>query len=60
MVDLVRKNLPVLSQVHPENQCSVTNLLHYLALRRHYVRRLQDQLTELGGSALGRQETPAF
>ena len=57
MLKLVQENLPVLAQIHPENQCSATNLLHYLALRRHDVRGLQDQLTELGLSSLGRTES---
>jgi pyruvate kinase len=35
---------------------SARNLLHYLALRRHDVRDLQDQLAALGLSSLGRAE----
>jgi pyruvate kinase len=35
---------------------SAHNLLHYLALRRHDLRALQNQLTELGLSSLGRAE----
>src|SRR5271166_208943 len=55
MVNLVQENLPV-SQIHPENRSSATNLLHYLALRRHDVRELQEQLAALGLSSLGRTE----
>ena len=57
MLALVQENLPVLGQIHPENQSGATNLLHYLALRRHDVRGLQDQLTTLGLSSLGRTES---
>lgn len=35
---------------------SAQNLLHYLALRRHDLRQLQQQLTEVGVSSLGRCE----
>jgi len=56
MVSLVQENLPVLAQIHSENQPSATNLLHYLALRRHDVRDLQEQLAALGLSSLGRTE----
>jgi pyruvate kinase len=56
-VNLVRENLPKLGQIHPENQSGATNLLHYLVLRRHDVRELQDQLTALGLSSLGRTES---
>lgn len=56
MVRLVQENLPVLSKIHPENQASATNLLHYLVLRRHDVRGLQEKLAALGLSSLGRTE----
>src|SRR5215469_14954561 len=35
---------------------SARNLVHYLALRRHDIRRLQENLTSLGLSSLGRSE----
>ncbi len=35
---------------------SARNLLHYIALRRHDIRELQDQLTVVGLSSLGRSE----
>ena len=35
---------------------SARNLIHYLALRRHDIRRLQEDLTALGLSSLGRSE----
>jgi len=42
--------------VHPEHHISATNLIHYLALRRHDIRQLQAQLAALGLSSLGRTE----
>jgi pyruvate kinase len=38
-------------------QSSARNLLHYLALRRHDIRQLQEQLAGLGLSSLGRTES---
>jgi len=45
-----------LEQLHPEQERSGLNLLHYLALRRQDVRHVQDQLSALGLSSLGRAE----
>jgi pyruvate kinase len=56
MLDLVNANLPALEEIHAENRTSATNLLHYLALRRHDVRSLQERLAALGLSSLGRTE----
>jgi hypothetical protein len=42
---------------HPRCQKSARNLIHYLALRRHDIRQLQEQLAELGLSSLGRMES---
>jgi pyruvate kinase len=36
---------------------SARNLIHYLALRRHDIRQLQEQLAALGLSSLGRTES---
>ncbi|MGZ5537796.1 MAG: pyruvate kinase, partial [Chthoniobacterales bacterium] len=36
---------------------SARNLIHYLALRRHDLRELQEQLAALGLSSLGRTES---
>jgi len=44
------------SAVHEEHRLSATNLIHYLALRRHDIRQLQAQLATLGLSSLGRTE----
>ena len=42
--------------VEPGARTSACNLLHYLALRRHDLRKLQPRLTALGLSSLGRSE----
>lgn len=42
--------------VHPSNRPSARNLIHYVTLRSHDLRPLQDQLSELGLSSLGRSE----
>ena len=46
----------VLAGLPPEHLFSAKNLLHYLALRREDIRPLQDRLTCLGLSSLGRVE----
>lgn len=43
-------------QAHPTFKKSAANLLHYLGLRQHDIRDLQDKLAELGLSSLGRSE----
>ena len=40
-----------------EHKKSARNLMHYLALRRHDIRQLQEQLAALGLSSLGRTES---
>jgi pyruvate kinase len=40
----------------PSMRESAYNLVHYLAVRRHDVRQLQDELSRLGLSSLGRME----
>jgi len=47
---------PLLAEIEPKWQASATNLLHYLALRRHDIRPLQSKLSHLGLSSLGRAE----
>jgi pyruvate kinase len=44
------------AEIHPEHRASAANLVHYVALRRHDIRRLQAQLASLGVSSLGRTE----
>jgi len=46
-----------LSKVHPAYRKGATNLIHYLALRHHDLRILQDELAALGLSSLGRSES---
>jgi len=60
MLNLANENLPVVLQIHKDNQASAGNLLHYLALRRHDIRELQEQLSALGLSSLGRTEAHAL
>jgi len=43
--------------LHETHRPSARNLAHYLALRRHDIRRLQAQLARLGLSSLGRTES---
>lgn len=45
-----------LQQIEPIFQASACNLLHYLALRQPDLRQLQNELTMLGVSSLGRLE----
>ncbi len=47
----------LLDSVHADYRDSARNLLHYLALRRHDLRRLQLRLAALGLSSLGRAES---
>src|SRR5262245_21001311 len=46
-----------LERIPPQYQRSARNLVHYLALRQHDVRELQNRLTVLGLSSLGRSES---
>jgi pyruvate kinase len=43
----------------PSMRKSAFNLVHYLAVRRHDVRELQDELARLGLSSLGRARRAA-
>ncbi|MBI3993025.1 MAG: pyruvate kinase [Candidatus Lambdaproteobacteria bacterium] len=45
-----------LKHIHPSHSADASNLLHYVRLRRHDLRALQDRLTQLGLSSLGRSE----
>lgn len=55
-VALEQKFAPAIRRVHPKLRKSAKNLLHYLALRQHDIRELQEQLAQLGLSSLGRAE----
>jgi len=48
---------PVLSQLSPTQRPSAINLAHYLALRHFDLRPLQQRLSRIGVSSLGRAET---
>ncbi|MHB8952074.1 MAG: pyruvate kinase [Pirellulaceae bacterium] len=56
MLELESEEMVRAHRIHPSYQQSARNLLHYLALRRHDLRHLQDRLTALGLSSLGRAE----
>jgi pyruvate kinase len=56
MVELEARELPVLEAVAPAYRASARNLVHYVALRQHDIRDLQEQLACLGLSSLGRCE----
>jgi pyruvate kinase len=45
-----------LRAVDPSHEASARNLVHYLALRRHELRELQERLASVGLSSLGRAE----
>jgi pyruvate kinase len=51
------RSRPLLADIHPNYHSSAQNLLHYLALRRHDMRPLQQRLAALGLSSLGRAES---
>ena len=44
-------------EIHERHKQSATNFLHYLALRQHDIRPLQERLARLGLSSLGRSES---
>ncbi|HXP82853.1 MAG TPA: pyruvate kinase [Verrucomicrobiae bacterium] len=60
MVQLESSLLKRSLTLHEANRPSARNLAHYLALRRHDVRKLQSQLASLGLSSLGRTEGHVF
>lgn len=45
------------SALEPAREASARNLIHYLALRRHDLRKLQNELASRGISSLGRSES---
>jgi pyruvate kinase len=46
-----------LREIHADYRKSARNLVHYMALRRHDIRQLQEELATLGLSSLGRTES---
>jgi pyruvate kinase len=57
MLQLEQQCVDKTNAVHDAQRHSASNLLHYLALRRHDMRALQDQLAAYGLSSLGRAES---
>ncbi|HKO41862.1 MAG TPA: pyruvate kinase [Pyrinomonadaceae bacterium] len=56
MLDLEQYGLEGLENLHQPHKQSAKNLLHYLALRRHDLRPIQERLASQGLSSLGRAE----
>jgi pyruvate kinase len=55
-LDIEKKFAGAIKSVHPSFRKSARNLLHYLSLRQHDIRHLQESLSRLGLSSLGRAE----
>ncbi|HLT46265.1 MAG TPA: pyruvate kinase [Rubricoccaceae bacterium] len=56
MIRAAEGSADLLAGLHPRHRASGRNLLHYLAFRRHDLRPLQEALSRLGLSSLGRAE----
>lgn len=56
LIEAAEAARPQLELVHPNFRRSALNLVHYLALRNHDIRPLQESLGDLGVSSLGRSE----
>ncbi|MBL6749591.1 MAG: pyruvate kinase [Nevskia sp.] len=57
MQALAQHAAPQLAAADPAYRSSACNLLHYVALRKHDLRSLQERLARLGLSSLGRAES---
>lgn len=57
MIELADKHQAHIQALPSGIRASAANLLHYLALRRHELRPLQDRLSKAGLSSLGRSES---
>lgn len=57
LIALEKESEKTLAKVEPRHLGSAANLVHYLGLRRRDVRSLQDKLTAIGLSSLGRAES---
>ncbi len=57
MAAMEQEFCPAIDYLHDAHRSSATNLLHYLALRRHDLRQLQADLASFGLSSLGRSES---
>lgn len=51
---------PLIRSVHTENRLSAQNLVHYLFLRSHDLRNLQEQLHDVGLSSLASAESHIY
>jgi pyruvate kinase len=60
MLDHEARLEPWIQRVDPAQRASAVNLAHYLAMRRHDLRSVQQRLAALGLSSLGRAETHAL
>jgi pyruvate kinase len=60
MLRLEQRHHTRLAETHESFRESARNLLHYLALRQHDLRGLQEKLARLGLSSLGRTESHAL
>jgi len=60
MIEMERALIKRPLDLHGTHRRSARNLAHYLALRRHDIRKLQSQLALLGLSSLGRTESHVF
>jgi pyruvate kinase len=59
-LDYAAQHRAELTAATPDYRASAANLLHYLSLRQHDLRPLQDVLARLGLSSLGRSEAHAL
>jgi pyruvate kinase len=63
MLEHLDREMELLAQAHPvepvrpRHRDGARNLLHYVALRQHDIRGLQEELAKLGLSSLGRMES---
>lgn len=60
MLALERDFASRIAVVHPTHRAGARNLVHYLALRRRDIRPIQEELSRLGLSSLGRAESHAL
>lgn len=58
--ELEGSSVSVLDNINPRHLRSTINLVHYLGLRRHDVRLLQERLAAVGLSSLGRMESHVY
>lgn len=57
LITLEQESAGIVEKVDLRHRGSATNLIHYLGLRRRDMRSLQDKLTVIGLSSLGRAES---